>query len=468
MRTPMSAMIANPRGRWSRRSFIEKLGLGAGAALLSPIAATLVSEAQGLAQVGTRKRIAFFLVGNGISIRCSSFVPPEFKTGGGATLISSNQYTAGAMVKNLEPFRGKTLLLDGLSNQIPKSQHSCGFGTLSGIPCANGSPAEYGGAPGGITIDQYIGGKIGDGTRFKTILAGTSAPGMFASGPERREQHHTSARLMFDAVFGNLIVDPSGINKGALEQKLILDKIRGDIGKLGGALAGPEKRKLEHYLAAMEDFDKRQKTLGVLSCKVPGTAPGLADPKTPEDRLEALTEVLILALTCGLTNVTALAIGTGMSHQYFHPYKRIHIGTQFESKGQIDGYGHDGCELQGPGMDLIHNFNVGLMARMATALGAIKEGDRSIFDNMVMAYLSDSGDEHHGEHRRFPVVLLGNAGGKIKSDGRYLRWPDKGKAGARSIPDLYNTLATGVGAQSDAFGMGGVEKVQGPLPELLA
>jgi hypothetical protein len=117
-------------------------------------------------------------------------------------------------------------------------------------------------------------------------------------------------------------------------------------------------------------------------------------------------------------------------------------------------------------MDLIHNFHGGLMARMATALSAIKEGDRTIFDNMVMTYLSDSGDEHHGEHKRFPVVLLGTAGGKIKADGRYLRYPDKGKPGARSLCDLYCSLSTAVGAPTDKFGTGGAEKVIGPLAEI--
>jgi hypothetical protein len=449
----------------SRRSFLEKLALGAGAGLLGPIATTLVDEARGLAQVQARKRAAFFLVGNGISIRCSSFVPPEHKTGG-STLVQSTQFTWGAMLKSLEPYRSRMLLVDGLSNQIPKSQHSCGYGTLSCFPSANGQAAEYGGAPGGMTIDQFIGSKIGEGTRFRAVLAGTTSPGMFATGPERREQHFTSPRLLFDALFGTLSTDPSGVARGAIEQRLVLDRIRADARKLQGALAAPERRKLDHYLAAIEDFEKRQQALGVLTCKIPSTAPGPATPVTPEDRLEAMNETLILALTCGLTNVVALAAGTGMSHQNFHAYKRIHVGTQFEAKGQIDGYGHDSCDLQGPGMDLIHNFNVGLMGRMATALGAIKEGDRSVFDNMVMAYLSDSGDEHHGDHKRFPVVLLGNAGGKIRADGRYLRWPDKGKPGARSLADLWCTVATAVGAPTETFGMGGVEKVLGPLPEL--
>jgi hypothetical protein len=454
--------------RSTRRSFIEKLGLGAGAALLAPIAQGIFDEAQGLAQVGTRKRVLFYMVGNAISLRCSTFVPPELRTAGGATLTQSTQYTWGAMLKNLEPYRDRMLLVDGLSNEIPKSQHSCGYGTLSNMACANGSAAEYGGPPGGITIDQHIGKTIGEGTRFRALLAGTSSPGMFATAAERREQHFTDTKLMFDAVFGNLITDASGVNRGALEQKLVLDKIRGDIKKLQGSFAAPERRKLEHYMSALEDFEKRQKATGLLaSCKLPAAAPALPDKPAPEDRLAAMNDMLLLALTCGLTNVAALAAGTGMSHQHFHRYTKIHVGTPFESKGGVDGYGHDGCDLQGPGMDLIHNFHASLMARMAGALGQIKEGDKSIFDNTVMVYLSDSGDEHHGDHKRFPVVVLGTSGGKVKADGRYLRYPDKGKAGARSLADLWCTLSTAAGVPTDKFGAGGVEKVQGPLPEVL-
>jgi hypothetical protein len=104
---------------------------------------------------------------------------------------------------------------------------------------------------------------------------------------------------------------------------------------------------------------------------------------------------------------------------------------------------------------------------MAGALSAIRKGDRSIFDNMAILYLSDSGDEHHSDYRRFPVVVLGDAGGRLRSDGRYLRFPDKGSAGARSLPDLYCSLATALGAPTDRFGAGGAERVQGPLAEIM-
>lgn len=452
----------------TRRTFLERLGLGAGATVLAPVAATLFDEAMGHAQVADRKRVVFFMVGNAISLSCSSFVPPELKgMSGNSSLVSSTSFTWGRMVQNLTPLRNKTLLIDGLSNEIPSSQHSCGFGTLSGFACANGGSAEYGGPPGGITIDQHIANTLGKDTRLKSLLTGTTAPGMFAKGSMQRVQHFTDPKLAYDAVFGDLLVDPSGVNKGAIENKLLLDKLRGDIKKMQGALAAGERMKLDQYLGALDEFERRSKVTLPGTCKVP-SAPMLPMQPAPEDRLDAFTDLVSVALVCGLTNVGAVAAGTGMSHQYFHRYTRISKGTQFESLGGIDGYGHDGCDKQGPAMDLIHDFHAGLMARMATTLGGIKQGNGTMFDNTVLVYLSDSGDEHHGSHRRIPVVMVGTAGGKLKADGRYLRYPDKGKAGARTLPDLWTTIANAVGVPTDRFGMGGVEKANGPLPEIAA
>jgi hypothetical protein len=444
----------------SRRSFIRRLGLSAGAAVLSPIADSLVAEAQGGAQVGQRKRFAVFMVGNGMSVSCSSFVPAKLKAEKAKALISETDFPMPAMAKNLESLRGKILWIDGLSNQVKGNDHSAGWAALSAM-------SHVAGAPGGPTIDQFVGRALGTNTRMRALLAGSTHPGMFALATGQPNMHYTALGGAFHAVFGTLVKTTDGVSKGALEQRLVLDRIRDDVKRLQAGLAGSERRKLDQYLAAIEDFEERQKAPLLGSCSVPAAAAGVPPNGPPEDRLAAFNDLQILALACGITNVTALAAATGHSHHDFHRYTKIHVGTQFESQGGIDGYGHDGCGLQGPAMDIIHNFHCGLMARMAGELSRIREGDRSIFENMVMIYLSDSGGEHHSDYLRFPVLVVGDAGGKLRTGGRYLRYPDKGERGARSLADFYRTLASALGVPHEGFAAKGPELVTGPLGEIL-
>ena len=103
---------------------------------------------------------------------------------------------------------------------------------------------------------------------------------------------------------------------------------------------------------------------------------------------------------------------------------------------------------------------------MIKALSGIKEGDRTAWDNSVIVYTSDNGETHHSNKRRWPIVVLGNAGGKLKADGRFRAYPMSGSA--RALTHLYATVAVALDVPGgETFGKGGVETTHGPLSELL-
>jgi hypothetical protein len=117
-----------------------------------------------------------------------------------------------------------------------------------------------------------------------------------------------------------------------------------------------------------------------------------------------------------------------------------------------------------PAMDAVYNWLGGMMASTIDALSKIKVGDKTLWDNSVFVFTSENGEEHHAKYQRWPVAVFGNAGGKLKADGRFLRYAP----GARSMADFFCSVSTAVGAPTDKFGMGGVEPVKGPLPEIMA
>jgi hypothetical protein len=444
----------------SRRSFVERLGLGAGACLLAPIAQTLVHEARGYAAVGERKRAVFFLVGD--CFHPINLAPSEFSNLAEPVEGSTN-FSMPASFKALEPLRNRVLLIDGLAHQAKLAQHTAGYAALSCVMAADGASNENGGGPGGITLDQYIANGIGGNTRRKSVLIANNkagnARGTFASGAKNPESAFVDPQAMYKQLFEGLSTGgPMGPDLGAIRGEALLGSLRGDITKLQKALAGPERAKLDNYLALLADYEQRLKTQAPITCGAP-KAPGAAITAKSEKEvvLDALFDMATIALVCGVTNVVGVAAGTGHAHLM----------------NNWPNVGHNGAEGVQRAIGT-HNFMATRIARMVAALQQVKEGDKTAFDNSVILYTSDNGGgtalTHHTSKDRWPVVIVGNAGGKLKTDGRFIRFPKRGTPGGRSLADLYNTVATAVGVPSEKFGSGpgAIEPVQGPIAGLLA
>ena len=95
-----------------------------------------------------------------------------------------------------------------------------------------------------------------------------------------------------------------------------------------------------------------------------------------------------------------------------------------------------------------------------------------MLDNTAIVFLSDAGDGHHAANWEFPMLVLGDLGGKLKTRGRYLEFPRYGAKGHHTIANFYSALLHAVGAPRDRFGVADqelpLELQTGPLDCLLA
>ncbi len=458
----------------TRRGFVERLGLGIGAALLSPITQTLVNEAR--AEVVPRQIAGFWIMGNGIH-PAWNFTPPEFMPASDPKLEipildGPKDYTWPVMFKALEPYRSRMLLIDGLASRERSGGggHGTGFFALSCVPAPDGR-SNLDGPPGAPSIDQFIASRIGPNTVRKSLLIGVSQnpdpqrAAVFASAKYRAEPAVQSPSMLFSDVFGPLVADASGVKRGSLRQRIIFDTLRVDIGRLRSSLVGSERDKLDGYLEIMEDFEKREKLLGALSC----TTPAMPVPaKAPEDVLESMNDICAVGLACGISNVMGVDVGCGWSHSSLPNLQKAFVGSALEGYKFDNGFsniGHHGRSIQAPALDIAYNWIGRMQARTIETLAKVRVGNGSLWDNSVFAFLSDNGEEHHAGHHRWPVAVIGNAGGKLRADGRFLRFPKRGSAGSRSLADLFCSIATASGAPTKDFGRdpGGGERVQGPI-----
>jgi hypothetical protein len=120
---------------------------------------------------------------------------------------------------------------------------------------------------------------------------------------------------------------------------------------------------------------------------------------------------------------------------------------------------------------VIRRFHFEQIARLMKKLQAVPEGSGTMLDNTVIVYLSDAAESHHSRCWEWPLVMIGNAGGKIRA-GRYVEYPYWGNKGHRELGNFYTTLLHTAGEERPYVGMHepalkGIS-ADGPLPELLA
>ena len=101
--------------------------------------------------------------------------------------------------------------------------------------------------------------------------------------------------------------------------------------------------------------------------------------------------------------------------------------------------------------ELIMDYHMQNVAKLATKLASVPEGDGTMLDNTPIVYLSDHGEKHHSNCYEWPMVALGNIRGAFKA-GHYVHVPGWGEPGHRTIAALYKALLHGAGLPADSFG----------------
>jgi hypothetical protein len=390
------------------------------------------------------------------------------------TLVSANY---AALPMYLEPFakwRDRLLIVDGLVNQ----QGMGGHGACDALSCVPGklvSGAGYNHA-NAKTIDQHFASTMGRGMPFSSLHLGTSteahgakvmpAP-LFAKGPGQLMSMQLSPVDAFANIFpGGTGAAPAmaveALKKDMAGRRKLFDHMVDDIKRVRARLAGSEQVKLDQYLSSVEEAQARLLTLqdGAGARGACGQAPTPA--ATLEAQLEAQVDVAAAALICGMTSVLTMS---------FHGIGRLRPDVGLHSIGHGDY----------PNSNELHDqfvvWNARVAAKLLQRLANVPEGTGTMLDNGVLAFLSDNNEQHHSRCWRVPVVLVGTAGGKLKANGRYIRYParprtraalpDGGPANVRPLGDLWSAVSHALDAPVDDWGKAGLEKVQGPLAELL-
>jgi hypothetical protein len=452
-----------------RRTLLKSVGLGTGSLVLTPILQQLAAYAAGDARAAVRPRVVFFMQSNGMNPAHLVPVGVERRTRGKfgtetETLVdlSLTDHTLPPPIEPLSPFKDRLALVQGLSGRIALSDHSCNHGALGCYPANKG--------PMGQTIDLALAealpsvfGHVGLGLTEGLRTAYSYS----AASPGQATPIVGSPELAFKSLFGS-VAEGAGRQEFDLRTNL-LDFMADDVARSRAALVGEERAKLDRYLAAFESLHARQAQIVAMRDAIERNAPQLGDKLTTSvssEILAAHVDIAAAALIAGLTRVVTITTGEG--GQRFGKYPELGI-PELHHIGHGGSYGErnsEACFVE------LRRFHTQLIAQLAKKLDSVPEGDGTMLDHTLIVYLSDSGESHHPNLYQWPVVLLGNLGGKLKTSGRYLDFPRYELPGHATIANLYCTLLHAAGAPRDAFGVAdpGLKDFdqRGPIATLLA
>ena len=471
----------------NRRAMLKTAAAATVSPLLLPFLQRMEAEAAGLA--GSPQRFLFV-------VKCSGLTPAELVPTGLADDLTQPGTEEGspAELKPAESLFDVSLanheLPDSLTSLTEHQDHLTILQGLSGKMCRGGHSAWYGamgcyhtgseGNPGraaSATVDGMLakalpsifphvgltlGGKVLSGVKDSVVY-----PGISVIDVDRPLPYQASPLMAYKNLFGIAATGADGKADKQLSA-MLLDHMVGDIQNLQRQIGGRDQQKLDHYLQAFESLRDRRRQLLGLEATIRRHAPQVDDKyesSVETDRIEAHFDITSAALIAGLSNVVTIRADTlDITYRGLGIEKHVH------------GIGH--AETV-PGMtavearNRIRRFQVDQIARIATKLKAVPEGNGTMLDNTLIVYLSDAAEKHHGSCSEWPFLLLGGIAGKLKrtAGGRYLQYPGYGKPGHRTIACLYNSLLETAGRPRDVFGRFDLsldeDQQRGPLSELL-
>ncbi len=410
-----------------RRTFLR--GLGASVAL--PLLDSMVPfSAVGRAAPARPVRLGYVYTPNGI-IGCTERSPRQFlwtpKTAGA-------NFEFSPTMKALEPYREHVNVFSGLAQGQGWAlgdgggDHARATATfLTGV-----HPYKTGGADFklGISADQIAAKELGKYTQLSSLelglesqpIAGTCDSGYtcaYMSMSWRSETQPVPAeinpRAAFERLFGDGDSTDPEVRKARLaNDKSVLDYVVSSLSRLQGRLGMSDKRKLDEYLDSVRDIERRIQRAEAQSgsLELPIMDKPSAVPHDYTEYSKVMVDLMVVAWQSDMTRVASFMLGRDGSNR---PYPELGIADGHHS---ISHHQRDPEKVDK--LIKIDELHVAMFAYMLERMKNTQDGDGSLLDHSLVLFGSSLSESNLHTHDDLPIVLAGNAGGRIKGNRHHV------------------------------------------------
>jgi hypothetical protein len=361
----------------------------------------------------------------------------------------------GKVLESLHPHREKILFLKGLYNEEARigGIHSCQTGNLlTGARLANGGEIRS-----GVSMDQVVARRMANQTRVDSLVLGCehSIAALHKNYSMIYSSHiswssattPTPLELYPALAFDRLFRDEVGRADSS-----VLDAVLEEAGGLRAKISQSDKHRLEEYLESVREVERRIENAGkarrLQGWRPTLLAPDIARPSDgiPQDideHMRLMCDILVLAFRTDTTRVCTL--------KFNNDHSSLRFPNLVSERGPTQGIDymihHLLSHSNGNDWLSVNRFFTEQVAYIAKKLDAVQEGERTLLDNSMILYLSSMMTGNHNNDQ-LPVVMLGSAGGQIKT-GRVLDYLGKPN---RRMCSLYLSMMDKMGVRLDRFG----------------
>jgi hypothetical protein len=312
----------------------------------------------------------------------------------------------------------------------------------------------------GQSADQWIATQVGDNTKFSSLelgIEGGRQSGNCDSGyscayqtnfswrdentPNAKE---TDPKQVFERLFGSGTKTDKDTNREKRDQanKSILDFVNEEAKALNNSLGAADQRKMDEYLTAIRELELRierarevKNSKSTFKPEMP-TPSGI--PREVQAHIRLMCDLMVLSFQADLTRVVTLPFANDGSNR---PYPFIGV-----PEGHHDQSHHGNDKKKQEKIQKINKFHITQLAYLMERLKSVKEGDKTLLDNVMIVYGSGIGDGNRHNHDNLPILLLGHGGGKVKT-GRHLAFPRE-----TPLMNLYLAMFERIGCPVKSFG----------------
>jgi hypothetical protein len=429
-----------------RRRFLRGLGTAIALPMLDAMVPAFPVSSK--AKSKSPARMAFVYVPNGIDMRL--WTPGNL----GA------EFECPRLLQPLLPYRSDILVISGLTHNGgralgdgPGDHARAAASFLTGI-----HPKKTAGADicAGISVDQVAAQNLVAATRFASLELGCEdgrQVGNCDSGYSCAYSNNISwrasatpmppeinPRLVFERLFAGVDISESPASRAKRERynKSILDFVLEDTRELKGDLGPTDRRKLDEYLHAVREIERRIESVERDTKEV---APSIDKPTgIPIDFTEharLMFDLMAVAFQADLTRITTFMLGREGSTR---TYREIGVS---EAHHPLTHHRNDPEMLEKVGK--INRFHVEQFAYFLGKLRSIQDGEGTLMDRIMLVYGSGISDGNRHLHHDLPVLLVGRGAGAIT--GRHVRYPQE-----TPMANLFLTMLDRLGVHPESLG----------------
>lgn len=277
----------------------------------------------------------------------------------------------------------------------------------------------------GVSVDQIAAQQIGHLTRIPSLELSTDPPrrsGHCDSGYSCAYQFNLSwrsestpapaerdPRLVFEKLFG------SGNEKAdasrRIKQKSVLDFVMGDAKRLNRRLDGSDRGKMDEYLSAVRDVERRIEQAEKFRIEVPEDQRPNGIPETYGEHIRSMYEMMALAFQTDTTRIASFLLAHDGSNRSF---PEIGISSAHH---ELSHHREDPDTLDK--IAKIDRFYVEHFAWFLEKLRSTPEGEGNLLDSSMIVYGGAIADGNRHSHSDLPVILAGHGKGTL-TQGRVI------------------------------------------------